>query len=63
MNPCLMVTRNALALTKAAVRSVLEQDIPTELYVIDNDSTDGTPQFLREAGYAVRVKHRDMRKE
>jgi GT2 family glycosyltransferase len=50
MNPVLMLTRNALELTKAAVRSVLEQDIPAELYVIDNDSTDGTPQFLREAG-------------
>lgn len=46
MHPCLMLARNSLALTKRAVESVLAQDIPVELYVIDNDSSDGTPEYL-----------------
>jgi GT2 family glycosyltransferase len=48
MNPVLMVCRNALELTKRAVESVAAQDIPVDLYVIDNDSSDGTPMFLVE---------------
>jgi len=42
----LIVTRNGLALTKKAVASALAQDIPCDLLVVDNASTDGTPQWL-----------------
>jgi GT2 family glycosyltransferase len=48
MNPVLMLCRNSLELTKNAIRTVLEQDIPVALYVIDNDSTDGTAEFILE---------------
>jgi GT2 family glycosyltransferase len=56
MNPVLMLCRNSLELTKRAVRTVLEQDVPVSLYVIDNDSTDGTLEFLKEN----RIKHWHM---
>src|SRR6266446_952380 len=46
MNPCLMPCRNSLALTKRAVESVLHQNVPTTLYLIDNESTDGTREWL-----------------
>ncbi len=45
--PVIMVARNSLALTKLAVKSVLAQDIPVELLVIDNASSDGTGAWLR----------------
>src|SRR6266849_9765332 len=48
MNPVLMLCRNALALTKRAVESVLHQDIPVTLYICDNDSNDGTHEWLEE---------------
>lgn len=41
-NAVLMVVYNNLELTKAAVASVLAQDIPVELWFVDNGSTDGT---------------------
>jgi GT2 family glycosyltransferase len=48
-NAVLMLTRNSLQLTKAAVESVFRQDIPTALYVVDNGSTDGTVEFFANA--------------
>src|SRR6266850_3981025 len=48
MNAVLMLCRNSLALTKRAVASVLAQDIQVTLYIIDNDSTDGTREWLAE---------------
>lgn len=45
-NPVLMLCHNALELTKAAVASVLEQDVPVTLFVVDNHSTDGTAEWL-----------------
>ena len=50
MNPVLILTHNCLELTKRCIASVERQDIPTELMVIDNDSTDGTREWLRESG-------------
>ena len=47
VNPVVMLTHNALALTKEAVKSVLEQDIPVQLHVVDNHSTDGTAEWLQ----------------
>jgi GT2 family glycosyltransferase len=37
-----MIAYNNLALTQKAVESVLAQDIPVDLYFVDNGSTDGT---------------------
>lgn len=46
MNPVLILTHNCLELTKKCVESVLAQDVPVELLVYDNASTDGTSQWL-----------------
>ncbi len=46
MNPCLILTRNNLNLTKRCVESVRKQDIPTKICVYDNGSTDGTREWL-----------------
>lgn len=52
MNPVLMLTHNNLALTKRAVQSLDQQDIPNCIYIIDNGSTDGTPQWMGDTfGY------------
>lgn len=45
--PVVMVCRNNLPLTKLALRSVLAQDVPVEVLVVDNCSSDGTSQWLR----------------
>src|SRR6266699_2144236 len=55
MNPILMLTRNALELTKQAVASVFAQNIPVTLYVVENDSTDGTKEWLKEHSLLVEV--------
>ncbi len=46
VNPVVLLCHNAIELTKQAVRSILEQDIPVELHVVDNHSTDGTAEWL-----------------
>src|ERR1700680_4305873 len=46
MNPVLILTRNCLELTKKCVESVRGQDIPTDILVWDNDSSDGTHNWL-----------------
>lgn len=48
MNPVLILTHNCLELTKKCVESVRKQDVPTEILVYDNDSTDGTLEWLSE---------------
>lgn len=47
VNPAIMLCRNAIELTKVAVRSVMEQDIPVQLRVVDNGSSDGTDEFFK----------------
>lgn len=42
----LFVARNNIHLTKRAVESALEQDIPSDILIVDNASTDGTKQWL-----------------
>lgn len=54
----LIITRNNLALTKKTVASVMAQDIPFDLVVIDNQSTDGTIQWaLTKAWTFVHLSH------
>lgn len=43
----LMVTHNNLHLTKEAVKSCLAQEPHTHLLIVDNNSTDGTQDWLR----------------
>ena len=43
----LIVAHNGLHLTKAAVRTAKEQDIPCDIMVIDNASQDATSQWLK----------------
>lgn len=44
-HPVIMLAHNAKGLTEMAVHSVLNQDIPTMLTLIDNDSSDGTSEW------------------
>lgn len=46
MNPVIMPVRNNLHLTKKAIESLRHQDIPVDIVVIDNASSDGTAQWL-----------------
>lgn len=46
MNPVLILTHNCLELTKKCVESIRNQDIPTDLFIFDNGSTDGTHDWL-----------------
>lgn len=54
-NWALMLTYNCLALTRNAVKSVLAQDIPTTLLVMDDGSTDGSLEYLRSLYPRVRL--------
>ncbi len=45
-NPCLILTRNNLELTKRCIESVRAQDVPVSIQVYDNESTDGTGEWL-----------------
>jgi len=47
-NPVLLLVHNCLELTKRCVESIRNQDIPTYLLVIDNASTDGTFNWLKD---------------
>lgn len=51
--PVVMPVRNNLDLTKKAVKTVLAQEVPTNLLIIDNQSTDGMAEFFRtsDVGY------------
>lgn len=48
MNPVLILTRNNLELTKRCVESIRNQDVPTEITMWDNGSTDDTKRWLSE---------------
>lgn len=47
MNAVLTLTHNCLSLTTRCISSVLKQDIPTEVYIFDNGSTDGTAEWIQ----------------
>lgn len=46
MNNVLILTHNNLFLTRRTISSVLAQDIPTFINIIDNGSTDGTHEVF-----------------
>lgn len=48
MNPVLILAHNNMDLTKRCVRSLDQQDIANCIYIIDNGSTDGTRQWMRD---------------
>jgi GT2 family glycosyltransferase len=54
----IIVTRNTCALTCDAIRSVLDSrdGLATEVFVVDNGSTDETPKLLPERFPAVRYR-------
>jgi glycosyltransferase involved in cell wall biosynthesis len=54
-NPVLMLVRNSLELTKISVGSVLTQDIPTTLWVVNNDSDEATTAWLKMMSDTIRV--------
>jgi hypothetical protein len=46
-NHVLMLTYNVLHLTRKAIKSVFEQDVPVTLWVGDDGSSDGMMEYLR----------------
>ena len=48
MNPVLILTRNCLELTKRCVESLRNQDVPVKIHIYDNESSDGTKNWLNE---------------
>lgn len=46
MNHVLLLTKNNLSLTKKCVDSIWNQDVLTRIHVYDNESTDGTQEWL-----------------
>lgn len=51
--PIVVVARNNLHLTKKTIASALAQDIPVDVIVVNNASTDGTAQWLQQKPVAV----------
>ncbi len=49
--PVVVVTRNNRHLTAAAVRSILAQDVPVSLLLVDNASTDNTARWAAARGF------------
>ncbi|MBV1701365.1 MAG: glycosyltransferase [Hyphomicrobiales bacterium] len=58
----IMVTRNRVDLLARAIAAVLAQSAPCQLLVIDNQSSDGTAQYLQKMAqsYPDRVKFRSL---
>jgi GT2 family glycosyltransferase len=51
MTPVVILTHNNLELTKKCVESVLVQNITASLFIFDNNSTDGTSEWIVEQGF------------
>lgn len=52
---CVITTKNRKAELKGAVESALAQSVPVEVLVVDDGSTDGTPELIREQFPGVRL--------
>lgn len=48
VNPVLILSYNGLPLLKNCVDSVRKQDVPTEILIVDNHSTDGTREWITD---------------
>ena len=51
MNPVLILTHNCLEMTKRCVESAQKQDIPTQICIVDNGSSDGTAEWASRNGF------------
>lgn len=60
MNTIIIVSRNNLHLTKRAVRSALCQDVPVEVLLFDNASTDGTLAWAHSKPISIISYNRQM---
>lgn len=49
----ILTTMNQLELTKKALKSLFENTSNFDLVVVDNNSTDGTQEYIREQGIAL----------
>lgn len=47
LNSIVVICRNNLELTRKTLRAALKQDVPVDVIVYDNASTDGTRQWLQ----------------
>lgn len=56
MNPVLVLTHNGLEMNKVCVTSALNQDIPTWVYLVDNDSQDHTYEWAKSTDGLVPVQ-------
>ena len=56
MNPVLVLTHNGLEMNKVCVTSALNQDIPTWVYLVDNDSQDHTYEWAKTVENIVPVQ-------
>lgn len=52
-----MTVFNQLPLTRACLESLRPTTVPFDLLVVDNGSTDGTTEFLREFPYPFPLRH------
>ena len=50
MNPSLVLTYGNLELTKKCVESLRKQDIPVDIFIVDNGSTDETMSWIIQEG-------------
>lgn len=56
----IVVTYNRLALLKECIKALLEQTYPIdEIVVVNNDSTDGTKDWLNENSGLLKIIHQD----
>lgn len=55
--PCVIPVRNGLRYTRDCLRSLLAQDTETDIWVMDNASTDGTTEYLRAMNGVFTTRH------
>jgi GT2 family glycosyltransferase len=56
MNPVLILTHNLIEMSKVCVTSALNQDIPTWVYLVDNDSQDNIYEWAKTVENVVPVQ-------
>lgn len=56
-NAVLMIAYNNWEMTRDAVESVFNQDIPVRLTIVNNGSTDGTREYLESLDKEVEIYH------